>query len=225
MTNVAFFDVDGTLTARSTMWSFLEFYLTKAHNRTDLYRAARRRFDALKEQGKPRADLIRAYFCSLADSPGAEVFRLGNDWFQTESRQGSLFHAPVLAELRAHRASGARTVLVSSAFPAALAPIARNLGVDDVWCTSPEIRNGNYTGRLAAPPMIGEYKATAVRLAATSHRADPSNCTAYGDHVSDVPMLTTVGKAVVVGNDSTLTRIARGRGWRRLPGPQPASET
>jgi phosphoserine phosphatase len=37
---------------------------------------------------------------------------------------------------------------------------------------------------------------------------------AYSDSVSDLPMLRSVGNAVVVNPDADLLEIARGEGWR-----------
>lgn len=216
---IAYFDVDGTLTTRASMWSFLRFYLGKAHDQPKRYRTARHCLAAMRDRGTSRAEVNHAYVCHLAGASGSEVSRLGHEWFRHELRRGGFFHPPVLRELRTHQAVDHHAVLVSDSFPALLGPIADALDVNDVWCTAPEIRDGRYTGRLAAPPMLNERKATAVRLTALSAEIDPSDCVSYGDHVSDLSMLSSTGRAVVVGNDSTLNRVARNRNWQVLPGP------
>ena len=215
--SIAYFDVDGTLITRSSMWSFLGFCLI-ATTDSDARRERVRRLAALRSSHRPRAEETSALFGHLAGAPVADVTRLGHEWLRYELDRGGFLHRPGIEALRAHQDAGHATALVSGSFPAVLAPIAALLDVREVWCTSPEVSNGRYTGALTAPPMVGERKAAAVRLTATTNCADLANCTAYGDHVTDLPMLRTTGQAVVVGEDSTLTRVARLQGWRRLPG-------
>jgi phosphoserine phosphatase len=40
---------------------------------------------------------------------------------------------------------------------------------------------------------------------------------AYGDHISDLPLLSLVGHPVVVGAEGALGGYARRHGWDRLP--------
>jgi phosphoserine phosphatase len=42
------------------------------------------------------------------------------------------------------------------------------------------------------------------------------DCWAFGDDVSDVPMLSAVGHPVAVIGDHALDSVARSREWRRL---------
>jgi phosphoserine phosphatase len=61
------------------------------------------------------------------------------------------------------------------------------------------------TGGLVGEPCIGEAKRAAVRAELRSRPdVDPARCYAYGDHVSDLPMLAEVGNPVVVGGSARL---------------------
>ncbi|GIG21694.1 hypothetical protein Cch01nite_24180 [Cellulomonas chitinilytica] len=199
------------------MWGFLGYYLV-ATTEPARHPDVEERMATLRSHRRPRAQETSALIGNLAGAAVEDVTRLGQAWLRAELRRGDFFHRPALDALLAHQGAGHRIALVSCSLPAVLAPLARLLDVGDVWCTSPEIRNGRYTGELSAPPMLGERKAAAVELTATTNRADLADCTAYGDHVTDLPMLRMTGHAVVVGEDSTLTRVARQHGWRRLPG-------
>jgi len=215
--SIAYFDVDETLVTRASIWGFLGYYLV-ANTEPERHPAVRERMAVLRSRRRTRAEETSALIGNLAGAAVEDVTRLGQEWLRDELRRGDFFHRPTLDALRAHQVAGHRIALVSCSLPAVLGPIARLLDVGDVWCTSPQIRNGRYTGGLCAPPMIGERKASAVLLTATSNGVDLADCTAYGDHVTDLPMLRTTGRAVVVGEDSTLTRVARLHGWHRLPG-------
>ncbi|MEV8335052.1 HAD family hydrolase [Streptomyces niveus] len=216
-TRIAYFDVDGTLTTDTSLFRFLDFYLAATGRPPRAYQQARQELKAMTAMGIPRVETNRAYFDNLAGARAADVASLARAWFQQELHHGGYFNDHAVRALRQHQENGDLTILVSGSFPALLEPIATWLGTDETWCTSPQIRNGRYTGRLSAPPMIGQRKADTVLLSASVHRADIRNCTAYGDHVSDLPMLHTTGRAVVVGGDEALRRIAQCRGWRLLP--------
>jgi len=57
-----------------------------------------------------------------------------------------------------------------------------------------------------------------VRTWAAARGVDLRSSHAYGDHASDLPVLSLVGRPVVVGDDPVLAGHAALRGWTRLPG-------
>ncbi|WP_149182785.1 HAD family hydrolase [Streptomyces sp. TRM49041] len=223
-TRIAFFDVDGTLTTATTIFRFLRHFLSATGHPPHVYEQRRQRLKAMTDMGLPREETNRAYFDSYRGADVAEVERLAREWFDAELRAGGLFHPYALAALREHRADGDLVMLVSGSFPACLAPVAAHCGADETWCTLPEIVDGVYTGGLTRTPMIGKAKADALLAAASAHRVPPEHCVAYGDHVSDLPMLQAAGTAVVVGGDDHLRAVARLRSWRLLPGAPSARQ-
>ncbi|MBO4253520.1 HAD family hydrolase [Streptomyces griseorubiginosus] len=218
----AFFDVDNTLTRGTALFRFLEYwYAARGRPPHDAVRE-RQRLKAMTTAGVSREETNRAYFRLLTGAPAAAIARYAEDWFQAELAQGAFFHEPVLQALHAHRREGHPVVLVSGSFPAVLLPLLEHCGADHLLCTEPEITPvaRTYTGRLADrphQPMIGDAKAAAVRELAAAHRIDLTASTAYGDHVSDAPLLSLTGRAVIVGDDPDLRRLAAHHGWHRLP--------
>jgi HAD superfamily hydrolase (TIGR01490 family) len=200
----AFVDVDHTLIHGNSMGSFLR------HLGGDVPAAVA----ALR--GLPRAQANRAYFRMLAGRPVSQLSEEGRAWFTPE-----MFTQPVLEAVREHRRAGDRVFLVSGSFFACLDPIAEAVGADRVFCTRPVVRDGRLTGEVLAP-MLDELKARVVRLTAVALRLDLASCSAYGDHVSDLPMLAEVGRPVVVGDDPALAAAARERGWE-VSGSTPAA--
>jgi HAD superfamily hydrolase (TIGR01490 family) len=202
-----FSDLDETLIRCKSMFDFLSFYLTRRHGPEGARRAAAVRDDlaALAAAGVPREAASRTYYRAWAGEPASGVAREGTRWHQERSADGGFYVPGTRAALARHRAEGAAVVLVSGAFPAVLGPVAREVGAAGVLCTAPEERDGVLTGELVGAPMLGEAKRDAVRalLRADPH-IDPADCFAYGDHISDLPMLTEVGHPVVVGTDQKL---------------------
>ncbi|MFF4854648.1 HAD family hydrolase [Streptomyces rubiginosohelvolus] len=216
-TRIAYFDVDGTLTNHTSLFRFLNYYLAATGHPPHTYQHARQKLKAMTAAGVPREETNRAYFDNLQDAHAADVKNIAREWFKHELDRGDFLSDHGTQALRAHQEADEITILVSGAFPALLDPIAAHLRTDETWCTSPEIHMGRYTGRLSAPPMIGQRKADAVLISAAVHRADREDTTAYGDHPSDLPMLEAVGTPVVVGEDKKMRATAQCRGWRLIP--------
>ncbi|WP_406145807.1 HAD family hydrolase [Streptomyces sp. NBC_01012] len=220
--SAAFFDVDDTLTRGTAIFRFLVYWYAARGRPPHEAVHARQRLKAMTMAGVSREETNRAYFRLLTGAPAVEITRLAEAWFLAEVAGGGFFHEPVLEALRAHRRDGHRVVLVSGSFPAVLLPLAEHIGAHHLLCTEPEIDPVSrlYTGRLPDrphQPMIGDAKSAAVRELAAVHRIDLASSIAYGDHVSDAPMLALTDRAVIVGDDPHLRRLAAHHGWHRLP--------
>lgn len=216
-TRIAFFDVDETLIDIKSMFSFLEFHL----DAPDLYRRAAAELTGMAEAGVPREETNRIYYRNYAGMPEAVVAESGRRWFARQSARDGFFHTEVVRKLRRLQVEGVEIALVSGSFRACLDPVAAYLNADHVLCTEPEIIAGRYTSRVLTT-MIGEEKATAARTLMRTAGARPEECFAYGDHVSDFPLLLTVGNPGIVGNDPELSDYASRFGWTRLPHSAPS---
>jgi phosphoserine phosphatase len=84
-----------------------------------------------------------------------------------------------------------------------------------VLCTELEVVDGRYTG-MVTRPMIGDAKSAAARSLLAERSVPAARCHAYGDHPSDLPLLSMVGDPVVVGDDPVLLEHAGRHRWRRL---------
>jgi HAD superfamily hydrolase (TIGR01490 family) len=208
---VAFFDVDETLIAVKSMPRFLDYYWQAIGRPRQEFADTVARFRAEAVAGQSRGEANRAYYRLFAGHRVEEVAGHGRAWFLAEEGPG--FWNPVgLQAYRRHQASGHLTVLVSGSFPPCLEPIAEYLNADALLCSRPDSVGGRYTGRLREP-MIGPAKADAVKELTARRRIDARDCYAYGDHISDLPLLEQVGHPVAVGGDPALVRHARLLGW------------
>ncbi|GAB1688982.1 HAD family hydrolase [Krasilnikovia sp. M28-CT-15] len=214
---ILFADVDETLITVKSMLRFLDFHLARAAAGSPTYAEVVGGLDRRAAEGAPRSELNRLYYGAFAGARADTVLRHGREWFDTELAAGGFFHEPALAFCGALQARGSRLALVSGSFEPCLAPIARH--VDATWtlCGGPVVSDGRYTDVLL-PTVIGEGKADAVRALTSATNVDPARCLAIGDHASDLPMLSAVGAAVVVGDDPVLARAATRYRWDRLPG-------
>ncbi len=112
-----------------------------------------------------------------------------------------------------HRHAGRDTWIVSASPQEIVAPLAAALGMTGAVGTLGAIVDGCYTGELDGPFIYGEGKATAIGRLAEEHDYDLTQCFAYSDSVSDLPMLELVGHPVAVNPDSDLAEHVRAHGW------------
>jgi HAD superfamily hydrolase (TIGR01490 family) len=159
-------------------------------------------------------DMSRARDTALAfvaGRPADEIRQLSEEIFDEfmASRSWSGTHA--LARL--HLDAGQRVWLVTAAPVDLGAVIAQRLGLTGAIGTVAEVEDGLYTGRLVGELMHGPAKAAAIADLAAREGLDLSQCSAYSDSVNDLPMLSSVGRAVAVNPDSALRRHARERNW------------
>lgn len=204
---LVFSDVDETLIAVKSMLDFLGYYLRATRGEQGARRAAEIRRDLSRRTsaGAARETVNRLYYRAWAGEPGARVAELAAAWYAERSAAPGFYLAAPRRALELHRRAGDAVVLVSGSFPALLAPVAAEVGAAGLLCSVPGIRAGVLTGGLVGEPCIGEAKGAAVRAELRSRPdVDPARCYAYGDHVSDLPMLAEVGNPVVVGGSARL---------------------
>ena len=219
---IAFFDVDETLIGPKSMFSFLEFHLRDGSRPAGSYDQAVARLRAAAARGVPRQDVNRLYYRLMAGESAEGLRAAGLAWFSEAARGPGFWHTPVLERLRRHRAEGDLVVLLSGSFFACLDPIGEAAGSHWALGTRPLVRDGLLTGEVLVP-MIGATKGVAARATAAVRNVPLSSCTAYGDHSSDLALLSAVGAPVVVGEDATLVARAEANGWERLGSGHPAT--
>ncbi len=158
---------------------------------------------------RDRGDFLQSFYRRFEDAPLA---RLQEDSWE-------LFHRQLLtrsfpdgfARVRAHRALGHRTLLITGALDFIIEPI-RPL-FDDIVCAVMGVEEGRLTGQLTTLPPIGEARALLLADYADEHSLSLEESVAYADSASDLAMLEAVGFPVAVNPESRLSAIARRRGW------------
>jgi HAD superfamily hydrolase (TIGR01490 family) len=210
--HLAVFDLEHTLMASNVVDTYA--WLASRH----LPAARRVRFvaDLLRQapsllalDRRDRGDFLRSFYRRFEDAP---IARLRADSWE-------LFHQQLLtrsfpegfARVRAHRALGHRTLLITGALDFIIEPV-RPL-FDDIVCASMGERNGLLTGHLTNLPPIGEARALVLTDYAHEHSLSLEESVAYADSASDLAMLEAVGFPVAVNPESRLAAIARRRGW------------
>lgn len=128
----------------------------------------------------------------------AEMDELARDFFRT--RQSKRFLPLARRELERLRAEGYTIVVVTASADVYMRVLPDFLPVDHVLATRCAADGeGRYTGEVGAN-CKGEEKIRRIQafLAEHGEEADWPACRAYGDSLSDAPMLSLVGHPVLV---------------------------
>ncbi|HEV8044870.1 MAG TPA: HAD-IB family hydrolase, partial [Rubrobacter sp.] len=157
-----------------------------------------------------RAHFNRAFYKNYAGWKPSRARHLGQESFAGFTLVRIFPDA--LQQLRDHKASGHRVVLLSGALDFLLEPM-KDLA-DDVLCSTLAQENGTYTGELTGAPVAGDARARMLASFARRRGLDLSRSYAYADSISDLPMLEAVGNPVAVNPDRRLGTAAKDRGWK-----------
>ena len=158
---------------------------------------------------RDRGDFLRSFYRRYEGAPAERVrddaWELFSDLLLTRAFPGAI------ERVRAHRALGHPTLLITGALDFVIAPL-RPL-FDEIVCASLGEKDGCFTGELVSTPPTGEARAIMLGEWAASHGLDLERTVAYADSTSDLPMLDAAGLPVVVNPEPKLAAIARRRGW------------
>ena len=122
-----------------------------------------------------------------------------------------------------HIEKGHRIVIISAATSYQINPIAKALGIKDIYATEMELRNGKFTGRISEM-CWGEGKARAARKSAKKFNTDLSKSYFYTDSIDDLALLKLVGHPVATNPDQKLSQLAFENNWPILRFEEPVEK-
>lgn len=94
-----------------------------------------------------------------------------------------------------------------------LKPLEKRLGMNAVFGTSFKQENGYYTGEVDVNLALGISKNQQVESIIQSGNVDVQHSFAFGDQMSDIPLLEKVSNPFVLGSNSELQNYGIERGW------------
>jgi HAD superfamily hydrolase (TIGR01490 family) len=213
----AFFDVDETLISIKSMFDFMPFWCERYFD-SGLQRRFNSAFASARQDHQSREQLNRLYYSFFENASMAELTVAGKEWFEDRFKVNRPpYIRSVVARLRVHLSDGVRPVFISGSMLPLLQPLSEELGVEHCLCTQLVVdEHGRLTGAIQSPQTIGLGKATALKTFVGQSGARVQDCYAYGDDISDLPMLEAVGMPVAVGASAELAAVAKARSWERL---------
>lgn len=184
---VAAFDFDKTLTSRDCVLEFLGRNLSwssvvRLVSMVPVLAASAVRRDRDRVKMLVSHGVFKGRSKELVDRSGESyAMRILEKWLRHDARE----------QLRWHQRQGHRCVIVSASYLSYLAPIARELGFDEVLSTELEFdTTGRATGNLLRGNCRGEEKAHRLRAWIETLGTEGVVLYAYGDSSGDHEMLS-----------------------------------
>jgi HAD superfamily hydrolase (TIGR01490 family) len=209
----AFFDVDDTLISQKSMLNFINLYFRKIDKEP-----LKLQFDSdikyllMNDVDWKIANTV--YYSYFQHFIITEVKKTIDLWFNSSlTKEKKFYNKSIVKVLKKHQSEGTVCVFVSGSFRELLQPIADDLGVEHILSINLERAGEKYTGNIIPPQTIGDGKADAIRLFLDAHGGNAEDCYAYGDDISDVPMLEAVGNPRAVAGGRRLEAYAKDKGW------------
>lgn len=212
---LAIFDLDNTLIAGDSDYSWGVFLVEKELVDAETYRLANERF---YEDYKNGTLDIRAYLqFSLAPLTRFSLEQLKG--LHAEFMQQHI--EPIMqkkaeALLRQHREQGDHLLIITATNGFVTRPIAKRLGVNDILATDPEVVDGRYTGNFVGTPCFQAGKITHLQEWLKHNNHSLSGAYFYSDSINDLPLLELVDSPIAVDADERLSTIAKERGWKAI---------
>ncbi|KXP00031.1 HAD family hydrolase [Tsukamurella pseudospumae] len=218
----AFFDLDKTIIAKSSALAFSRpFFDEGLLNRRAVLKSSYAQFlMMLTAADHDQMERMRDHLTQMCEGWNVE---------QVKSIVREALHDVVnplvfaeASELIAgHHARGHDVVIVSASGEEMVAPIAEMLGADYAVASKMKVEDGKYAGEVEFY-CYGENKVVAMEALAAEHGYDLSQCFAYSDSITDVPMLAAVGHPTAVNPDRGLRKESSERGWPVVSFSNPA---
>jgi HAD superfamily hydrolase (TIGR01490 family) len=215
---IALFDLDHTLLTLDSDEAWVDFLIEQGTLERSEFERANHDLVARYRAGQATSlEFTYFYMSTLVNRDPAVL----NDWharyLPTKIRPAISKAAREL--LDKHRAAGHLRVLTTATGRFIVAPIARELGLENVIATEPEMKDGRFTGKVAGTPNMREGKVTRLHawLAERSRALeDFDQSWFYSDSINDLPLLKRVTHPIAVNADPSLAALARTKGWPQI---------
>lgn len=207
------FDLDNTLIQGDSDHAWGEFLASQGA--VDAHTYHRRNQEFFEDYMEGRLDAyayLRFALQPLSSIPTEQLLKLRETFMRDVISEFELPKAKRL--VKQHLAEGHRCVIITSTNRFVAEPIATSLGIADLICSEPEIKNGCYTGDFIGVPCYREGKIDCLADWMKGQDETMTNSWFYSDSHNDLPLLRQVAKPIAVDPDDKLREVANELDWR-----------
>ncbi len=210
--SLAIFDLDNTLIAGDSDFLWGQFLVDQGIVDKEHYEQANARFYEDYKQGK--LDIVKFLEFSLAPLARHEAEQL----FKWREQFVESLIKPILLEKASalvdkHRHQGDTLLVITATNRFVTEPIVRLYGIENLIATTPEFKDGRYTGKFIGTPCFQEGKVTLLNEWLAEHQQNMSGSYFYSDSHNDLPLLKQVDYAIAVDPDEKLKAVAEKSNW------------
>jgi len=212
MSQVVFFDLDGTICRVNSGYALVRTAYSKKHvNAGGIVKALLYSF--VYKLGLARAETIINIMGGWIRGMKHETLSI----IAKEAAEEFLFNSfynEALAEIKLLKSENADLVILSSAIDDICRPLAAHLGIENILCTEMETSDGTMTGSPLKSYCFGEEKKRRILAFCSEKGFDTASAWYYADSYSDLAALQTIGNPVCINPDRKLRKKALEKGWQ-----------
>ncbi len=212
---LALFDLDNTLLAGDSDFSWAQYLIEQGVLDREVYEARNEKFYSDYKNGTLDIhEFLEFQLKPLSRHPRWQLDTWHADFMEKKIRPIIL---PKARELVAHHLEQADLVAIVTATNSFVTrPIAQEFGIQHLIATEPAHKDGEFTGGVSGIPSFREGKVERLKqwLEEIGSGWDKvSESWFYSDSLNDLPLLSIVNNPVAVDPDPTLENHARQAGW------------
>lgn len=210
--SLAIFDLDNTLIGHDSDFLWGQFLVDQGIVDKAYYEASNAQFYEDYKQGN--LDIVAFLNFSLkplAAHPPEQLYQWREQFVAQIITPFLLPAAFTLVEK--HRARGDTLLVITATNRFVTEPIVKLYGIDNLLATTPEFKNGRYTGAFIDVPCFQTGKVTLLEQWLKNSNETLDSSYFYTDSYNDLPLLAKVDYPVAVDPDEILKNIAKTKGW------------
>ncbi|MEJ6612976.1 MAG: HAD family hydrolase [Porticoccus sp.] len=212
---LALFDLDNTLIAGDSDYSWGEFLTTKKIVDSAYFKNKNDQFYRDYQTGK--LDILAYLKFSLAPLSGlsrSELDTLHKEFMKKIIEPMWLPKAEEL--LQTHRDKKDTLMVITSTNRFIVTPICKKLGIEHLIATELEEFDNKFTGQVSGIPSFQEGKVKRLNKWLNTSNFKLKESSFYSDSINDLPLLEIVGHPVAVDPCPKLKKEAARRGWKTI---------
>lgn len=209
---LALFDLDNTLLAGDSDYLWAQYLIEKNIIDADYYQAKNDEFFSQYKQGTLDIfEFLEFQLTPLTQHPIEQLQSWHTSYMEQKIK-------PLISQasrdlIQHHRQQGHRLVIITATNRFITAPIAKELGIEDLLATEIEQIDGRFTGNVVGTPCFQQGKVTRLQQWLAVENIKLEQSWFYSDSHNDLPLLEQVSTAVAVNPDPKLHSIAKQKNW------------
>ena len=216
--NLALFDLDNTLLAGDSDYSWSLFLIEQGLLDASSHRARNEQFyQDYKNGNLDIYKFLEFQLKPLSQHSVAFLDTLHLKFMQEVIRPMMTTKAQDL--VNKHQAAGDLCLIITATNSFVTKPIAEAYGIKHLIGTDPEMIDGRYTGGVSGVPSFQAGKVTRINQWLADRQQQLSDFETsyfYSDSHNDLPLMKLVTNPVVVDADETLTEYAKAQHWPHI---------
>lgn len=212
---LALFDLDNTLIAGDSDFEWAQFLIEKKALDRELHEARNLEFyEQYKAGTLDIHEFLDFQLKPLSRHPKSQLESWRSEFIKNKIKP---LIAPGTRELiEKHALDSDLCIIITATNSFVTAPIAQILGIDHLIATEPEIKDGEFTGKVLGTPCFQEGKVARLELWLDQHNLTWLSFLQswfYSDSLNDLPLLSKVTHPVAVDPDAVLKKHAEANNW------------